>query len=135
MAIYGLSVFLETPKHLRKGRFPFIVLSFVITIFTALSGSLDAVWIFQHLFRASSGESFYDALLEDVDSSWGRILSLAAFTVVIIIGDALLVRAFHPSLRFFPQFGKFLGLSLLCDVVASLVGHSATCSKLRCLRW
>ncbi|RXW13604.1 hypothetical protein EST38_g12252 [Candolleomyces aberdarensis] len=92
MAIYGLSVFLETPKHFRKGRLPYIVVSFIITILTALSASLDGVWIFQHLFQATSGESFYDALLADDDSSWGRVLSLVAFTVVIFIGDALLVR-------------------------------------------
>ena len=41
MALYGLSVFLETPAPQRKGRKRYIAASFAITAFSAVSASLD----------------------------------------------------------------------------------------------
>ena len=90
MALYGLSVFLETPKELRKGRTPYIVISFLISVLSALTASLDVVWIFDQLFGATSGIGFFQNLMTNAES-WERFLSSAAMAVVIFVGDLLLV--------------------------------------------
>jgi hypothetical protein len=90
MALYGLSVFLETPKELRKGRRSYIALSFVLTILSALASSLDIAWFFNQVFGASSGIGFF----ENVNTrSWERIASTEVWAVVIFLGDFLLVSA------------------------------------------
>ncbi|RXW18368.1 hypothetical protein EST38_g7496 [Candolleomyces aberdarensis] len=71
MSLYGLSVFLETPKHLRQGRRKYIMLSFLITILSALTGALDIAWMFQVLFRTTSGSEFFDVATE-YNGNWDR---------------------------------------------------------------
>ena len=90
MSIYGLSVFLETPKKLRHGRTRYIILSFVLTGLMALTASLDAAWIFNRIFGATSGSGFSRNFSQNV-RVWERYLSLGSVTAVILIGDALLV--------------------------------------------
>ncbi|KAJ2936630.1 hypothetical protein H1R20_g455, partial [Candolleomyces eurysporus] len=90
MSIYGLSVFLETPQKLRQGRTRYIILSFVLTGLMALPASLDAAWIFNRLFGATSGLGFRHSINENVQV-WERYLSLGSATAMILIGDALLI--------------------------------------------
>ncbi|KAJ3522781.1 hypothetical protein NMY22_g11738 [Coprinellus aureogranulatus] len=90
MALYGLSAFFETSKAQRQGRALYIVISFLITGLSALSASLDCFWIFRCLFEATSELGFYETT-EKYATSWERVTSVACFTVVIFIGDALLV--------------------------------------------
>jgi ABC-type sugar transport system permease subunit len=90
MALYGLSVFLETPKELRKGRRSYIVLSFTLTILSALASSLDIAWFFNQVFGASSAIGFFENM---GIMSWDRIASTEAWGAVIFLGDFLLVSA------------------------------------------
>ncbi|KAJ2936551.1 hypothetical protein H1R20_g550, partial [Candolleomyces eurysporus] len=79
MSLYGLSVFLETPKHLRQGRRKYIVLSFLITILAALTGALDIAWMFQVIFKTTSGSEFFN-VAEEYIGTWDK------FTDVISSG-------------------------------------------------
>ena len=90
MSLYGLSVFLETPKHLRQGRRKYIVFSFFITIFSALTGALDVAWMFQVIFKTTSGSEFFDIATELI-GTWDRYVSGIALGFVIFLGDVLLV--------------------------------------------
>ena len=90
MAIYGLSVFLETPKSLRKGRTRYIILSFVITGLKVLSTSLDGMLLYIALSEATPGYNWFTTIVKYL-RTWYRFLAVSAFYAVIIIGDALLV--------------------------------------------
>ncbi|KAJ2921770.1 hypothetical protein H1R20_g15322, partial [Candolleomyces eurysporus] len=90
MAVYGLSVFMETPQHLRKGRRRYIIISFLITTLRALTGSLDMAWHFQQLFAATSTIEYYQLMMKNW-RVWYRILSDVSMNVVVLIGEALLV--------------------------------------------
>ena len=91
MALYGLSAFLETSEHLRKGRKRYIVISFVITTLAALSASLDMSWYFQILWSPTPVQYFSDTL-NGSWNNWKPMLSNLAVAIVIFLGDALLVR-------------------------------------------
>ena len=91
MALYGLSVFLETPKELREGRRRYIALSFVFTLLATISASSDMASGFQILFRATTAVDFYK-LVAEMNSFWLRYLTSVTIHVAIFVGDALLVR-------------------------------------------
>lgn len=91
MALYGLSVFLETPPHLRKGRKRYIITSFALTILSGLAASLDMASDFQILFEAHS-PSDWIALHAKYGDSWERRLNVAAMGLLLLIADGLLVR-------------------------------------------
>jgi hypothetical protein len=91
MSIYGLVVFLETPKHLREGRRRYIFISFFITLATILHVSLDVYWIFDMLFHATTPINFLE-IAGDHYRTWGRITTISVLTAVISVGDFLLVR-------------------------------------------
>ncbi|RXW18366.1 hypothetical protein EST38_g7494 [Candolleomyces aberdarensis] len=90
MAIYGLSVFFETPKELRKGRGRYILISMALTVLLCLTASLEMAWYFQNLFGATSGIGFAQIASKNA-STWVRILSSGTSSLLILIGDALLV--------------------------------------------
>lgn len=90
MAVYGLSVFLETPQQSRKGRKRYIVISFLITALRALTSSLDMAWHFQQLFTATSTMEYFQLMMMN-GRDWHRILSDVSMNVVVLLGEALLV--------------------------------------------
>ena len=90
MAIYGLSVFLETPKASRKGRTRYIVVSVIITLLAAFSASLDMAVYFQVLFQATSPTD-WQMRLQGIALQWRTLLSGVCVAVLVWIGDALLV--------------------------------------------
>ena len=92
MALYGLSVFWETPESQRKGRKRYIATSFVITVLSALTGSLDMANYFQVLFKSTSPSHWQELLIVSYIEDWKSRLSTTGFGLVIMIGDALLVR-------------------------------------------
>ena len=92
MALYGLSVFLETPESQRKGRKRFIAASFVITVLSALTGSLDIANDFQALFKSTSPGHWAELMNTSFIEDWKYYLSSTAIGLLIMIGDALLVR-------------------------------------------
>jgi hypothetical protein len=91
MALYGLSVFLETPEPQRKGRKRYIAASFVITGLRALGGSLDMANYFQVLFKSTSVADWNELFLVNFSGDWKYILSNTVLGLVPMIGDALLV--------------------------------------------
>ena len=92
MALYSLSVFLETPESQRKGRKRYIAASFVITVLFALSGSLDMANDFHVLFKSTSPGHWAELMSTDFQEDWKYLLSLTGTALVIMMGDALLVR-------------------------------------------
>ena len=90
MAIYGLSVYLDTSKDQRKGRGPFIVISFLITGLTALAGCLEASWAFRILFDTPYDEAFY-GVRDQYLHTWIKFMSMSAISIGVFIGDGLLV--------------------------------------------
>jgi hypothetical protein len=121
MSIYGLSVFLETPKRLRHGRTRYIVLSFILTGLMGLTASLDAAWIFHRIFGATSGLGFSRNFAQNV-RVWERYLSMGSVTAVILIGDALLVCC-YPLVQNSYLISLILDLPMLRYLDPPLVGY------------
>ncbi|KAJ2912618.1 hypothetical protein MD484_g7796, partial [Candolleomyces efflorescens] len=92
MAVYGLIVFLETPKPDRTGRAFYIAVSFIITALSALCAALNAVLVYDNLMKAQSGTDYAITLLEQTGSGYPlRILSNCVLRSFISVGDALMV--------------------------------------------
>jgi hypothetical protein len=98
MALYGLSVFWETPETQRKGRKRYIVVSFLITVLRALSASLDMEHYFQILFMSTSPRHWRDLMVANYSVVKRLVSNTCGIGLVTVIGDALLVR---PIPRFF----------------------------------
>ncbi|KAJ2917984.1 hypothetical protein MD484_g2437, partial [Candolleomyces efflorescens] len=90
MVLYGFSVFLETPKHSRKGRKRYIATSLVITALSAFSASLDMARYFQVLFGSTSPSHWHKLHVATL-SRWEGLLTGTILGVLVWIGDALLV--------------------------------------------
>lgn len=89
MCIYGLTVFLETPSSLRKGRLPYILLSFLLFVLLSISSTLNVNFLFRILFNATSPENFI--FLRERTSDSLTFTSETLNLVVIFLGDGLLV--------------------------------------------
>jgi hypothetical protein len=112
MSLYGLSVFLETPEHQRKGRKRYIAASFLITVLFSFA-SLDMANYFQTLFKSTSPSHWYELLVLNTQN-WKYRVGHTAAGLFIAVGDALLVGAV-PDLRLSGNaHGTFVvGVSLL----------------------
>ena len=129
MAVYGLSVFIETPPHLRKGRKRYIVISFLITTLRALTGSLDMAWHFQQLFPATSAIDYYQLMMRNW-RVWYRILSDVSMNLVVLLGEALLVSHWPAFPVHLLISRNIIGLSLLDHLCwVSLGGNTSRMYK------
>ncbi|KAJ2915197.1 hypothetical protein MD484_g5205, partial [Candolleomyces efflorescens] len=90
MALYGLSVFLETPTAMRKGRKRYIAASFAITALAALSASLEMARYFQIIFNSTS-PSHWRQLVQPDGDNWKYVVVNTDVALIIMLGDALLV--------------------------------------------
>lgn len=90
MCIYGLLVFLESPKSRRQGRLPYIIISFVIFFFSTLSSGLDAYTQWKASWEAHDGKSYY-AVTAEIEASAPRILSYSCILITMAVGDGLLL--------------------------------------------
>jgi hypothetical protein len=113
MSLYGLTVFLETPKPQRKGRKRYIAASFAITVLFSLMASLDIANYFQTLFKSTSPSHWHEILLlHRLD--WKFCVGYNAAGLFIAVGDALLVGAVPDSHLSDSAHGTFVaGVSLL----------------------
>ncbi|TFK20567.1 hypothetical protein FA15DRAFT_646865 [Coprinopsis marcescibilis] len=68
MCIYGLSVFLEAPKDVRRGRTFYIIISFTIFLLTAVATGADLYNVFMRLFKATSGADYRRLTIEESGS-------------------------------------------------------------------
>ncbi|EAU87216.2 hypothetical protein CC1G_10495 [Coprinopsis cinerea okayama7 len=62
MVVYGLSAFLATTKARRKGRLPYILISFVILVLSAIPTFLNVWSEFNLIYNSGPGESYYNAI-------------------------------------------------------------------------
>ncbi|EAU87086.1 hypothetical protein CC1G_05775 [Coprinopsis cinerea okayama7 len=90
MCVHGVSVFLETPKHQREGRLPYILLSIYLVISSLLHCSLNVFRIFYGLYLPASGEEFV-MQWDDDPWMWATILAGILWTLYILVADGLLL--------------------------------------------
>ena len=130
MALYGLSVFVETPEQLRKGRKRYIATSFVITCLSALTAALDMSGYFQVLFGSTS-PFHWQKLMQISHSNWSTLFGDTALSLLVWIGDALLVSVYSHCVRPWSSWNTCsTGVSLLCDLRQLLMGSDSTWSYL-----
>lgn len=88
MALYGLSVFSETPKPLRPGAKVYIYLSFLITSLVGLVTSFDMAWLAEQGLEPVT-KSYVRDFGEEM--RWEQDVSMGLRTVIFFVGDAFLV--------------------------------------------
>lgn len=115
MALYGLSVFLETPKPLRTGRKRYIWTSFAITVLFGVCTSLDAANYFQELFVSTSASHFLEIRINNLHN-WNHLAVGAQFGILVLLGEALLVSETSLIPRSFTQGSYDTGLPMLCHL-------------------
>ncbi|KAG2004171.1 hypothetical protein CC2G_002760 [Coprinopsis cinerea AmutBmut pab1-1] len=90
MVVYGLSAFLATTKARRKGRLPYILISFVILVLSAIPTFLNVWSEFNLIYNSGPGESYYNAI-EGTETTWNVIVGYATMYSYQTLGDALLI--------------------------------------------
>ncbi|KAH6907427.1 hypothetical protein BKA70DRAFT_1104685 [Coprinopsis sp. MPI-PUGE-AT-0042] len=94
MVVYGLSLFLETPKSSRKGRGRFILLSIAIILTSAVSTALDARNVFRNLYEGGPTGIEYIAVWRQGYEATNVAAGIAGDTMLvtnIALGDMLLL--------------------------------------------
>ncbi|EAU83014.2 hypothetical protein CC1G_08951 [Coprinopsis cinerea okayama7 len=90
MFLYSLSVFLETPRHLQKGRIPYMIISFIILAISIIGTCIGANIQFNSYYHATSGLEFFQIH----GKMFFEAPSIAGFWLVylnIAIADGLLL--------------------------------------------
>ncbi|TFK24038.1 hypothetical protein FA15DRAFT_756792 [Coprinopsis marcescibilis] len=97
LCLYGLAVYLETPKEKKKGRFPYIVISITILVASSFSTALNGFFTFNMVKAMSDRE----AILGDWEGAFneGRLegakglskVTIALPILWITVGDAVLL--------------------------------------------
>lgn len=91
MCLYGLRLYYETPKELRKGRGRFIVMSFMILFTFSVVVGLDSATVFILLLESGSNGAEILHAWSKVDVTWNAA-STVILTTCTAIGDSLMVR-------------------------------------------
>ncbi|KAG2004170.1 hypothetical protein CC2G_002759 [Coprinopsis cinerea AmutBmut pab1-1] len=92
MSFYGLYLFLESPKEARKGRLPYVLVSFAILGCSLISSTMDASTTFKLLYQHPSAEPrSLLQILGEIEHGPVRITSGVFFALMILAGDAVLV--------------------------------------------
>lgn len=94
MCIYGLSIYLETTKTLRKGSFHLMVISLVIFVISTIATALDVWFQFEVLLLSGTAGSDYvrDSEAHASRRAWYVATTTGCMVTYIGIGDCLLVR-------------------------------------------
>ncbi|EAU87215.2 hypothetical protein CC1G_10494 [Coprinopsis cinerea okayama7 len=106
MSFYGLYLFLESPKEARKGRLPYVLVSFAILGCSLISSTMDASTTFKLLYQHPSAEPrSLLQILGEIEHGPVRITSGVFFALMILAGDAVLVRylPLHPRTLSLPN--------------------------------
>ncbi|KAG2003721.1 hypothetical protein CC2G_004305 [Coprinopsis cinerea AmutBmut pab1-1] len=90
MCIYGLSAFLGTSPELRKGRRPYVLLSFAILVLSGIPACLDLVMGFKALYGTGSGLDYIRARQRGYHDPMATI-SQTLFHAYVALGDGLLL--------------------------------------------
>ncbi|EFI26821.1 hypothetical protein CC1G_15744 [Coprinopsis cinerea okayama7 len=92
LCTYGLSRFLQTRPEKRKGRLPYILLSFAILALSATSVGIS-LWLgFRDLYYSAPGVDYVRIRQRLHDVEMG-IASMASMYGYVVLGDGLLEKA------------------------------------------
>ncbi|EAU90020.2 hypothetical protein CC1G_05936 [Coprinopsis cinerea okayama7 len=95
MAIYGLSVWLDTSEEQRKRRLPYILLSFSILFLSVIPTYLGVADEFKVLYNSGPGIEYLD-MKDAARSKWNQMLSYALIFAgnsgVLVSGSLVLYR-------------------------------------------
>ncbi|TFK21563.1 hypothetical protein FA15DRAFT_556707, partial [Coprinopsis marcescibilis] len=97
LCLYGLAVYLETPKGEKKGRFPYIVVSITILVASTLSAAVDGFFTVNAVRALSDGEVFLGDWVgvfseENLEGAKGLNKVQTALPILwITVGDAVLL--------------------------------------------
>lgn len=90
MTIFGLFLYLQSTTEQRRGRLPYIVVSFAILFISSFSAGLDALVTFRSLYT-SAGPQDYIRIITILENGWHRVASTFCANAYVLIGDAVLV--------------------------------------------
>ena len=91
MCIYGLSTYMETPAEMKKGRKPYIAISFVIFALYFVAQCIETSGIYETLYKATNGVDVRQVGLRVYELSWKGPVSRILMSLVLLLGDGLLV--------------------------------------------
>lgn len=94
MCLYGLTLFLETPTSLRRGRVLYVVVSFMILTLNIMTTAPNNYTNYQNLYNAVPGSP--ERTRAAMDTYGGRgtpeyAVARIASTFIAFVGDGLLV--------------------------------------------
>ncbi|EAU87084.1 hypothetical protein CC1G_05773 [Coprinopsis cinerea okayama7 len=90
MTIFGLFLYLQSTTEQRRGRLPYIVVSFAILFISSFSAGLDALVTFRSLYT-SAGPQDYIRIITILENGWHRVASTFCANAYVLIGDAVLL--------------------------------------------
>ncbi|EAU82939.2 hypothetical protein CC1G_09201 [Coprinopsis cinerea okayama7 len=90
MVLYGLTIFLDTPASLRKGRARYIVLSFIILVLSALAVIFDLFVQFETLYYSGPGIEHARAMSRNF-GHWAVFAKFAVTYAGIALADGILL--------------------------------------------
>ncbi|EAU87218.1 hypothetical protein CC1G_10497 [Coprinopsis cinerea okayama7 len=107
MCIFGLSTFLETPRDLRKGRLPYILISWAIFILSVIPVGYDLSYQFTALYHSTNGQEYVDLLHNGITSNVQIATTSLTFCFIALADGLLLYRCYiiwkdRPWVLFFP---------------------------------
>jgi hypothetical protein len=93
MVLYGVSIFLGTPKDARKGRLRFIVISCFILVTSSIDGAFDMWRAFRVLFAGGQNGGKYAPAYQQDWITYSHIIVAgdSLLAVAITVGDILMV--------------------------------------------
>ncbi|KAH6907433.1 hypothetical protein BKA70DRAFT_356299 [Coprinopsis sp. MPI-PUGE-AT-0042] len=93
MVLYGVSVFLGTPKDARKGRLRFIIISCIILVTSSIDSIFDMWRTFRVLFAGGlAGGAYSTAYREDwISYSHVIVAGDSMLAIAIAVGDILML--------------------------------------------
>ncbi|EAU82942.2 hypothetical protein CC1G_09204 [Coprinopsis cinerea okayama7 len=134
MCIYGLSAFIGTSPELRKGRRPYVLLSFAILVLSGIPACLDLAMGFKALYGTGSGLDYIRARQRGYHDAMATV-SQTLFHAYVALGDGLLVLTIDDSFGDVISFGMtfgFIGLSL--TNIVRIISKTARSTELQAVR-
>ncbi|TFK30160.1 hypothetical protein FA15DRAFT_690794 [Coprinopsis marcescibilis] len=122
MCIYSLYVLIDSPPEIRKGRIPYIVVSFLIFVLYSLAVSLETVNIVGILLASAAGTDAIEIWNSQMNT-WLGVLEEVCVTLLIALGDGLLLYRCYiilgetwwlvilPTLTFFAMIGTSIWIT------------------------
>ena len=91
MCFYGLSIYLESPPEVKKGRALYIAMSFLIFAVYCVVQGIETSGIYETLYKATGGLDVRQIGLQVYVFSWRGSVSRGLMALVVLLGDGLLV--------------------------------------------